>query len=337
MTLKAPFPWFGGKRLVAPLVWERLGDPAVYCEPFAGSMATLLNRPEHQWRDGRIETVNDLDGYLSNAWRAILHDPDATAHHADWPSIENDLHARNAWLTERRESFRARVEGDPEWYDTKVAGWWLWGMSQWIGGGFASQSGPWAQQEQEDGSRQLVRLGNAGQGVKRQLVHLGDAGRGVSRQLVHLNAGMGVSRRSAAGGLVEWLRALSERLRRVRVASGDWSRVVTPSAMAPGINGVRGVFLDPPYSADRNACYSEESFDVAHNVREWCMTAPKDWRIALCGYDTEHDALLDAGWTVEAWKAHGGLQHDKSGGNRFLERVWFSPACLTRTQREMFG
>jgi hypothetical protein len=36
-ALKAPFPWFGGKSRVAPLVWERFGDIAVYAEPFAGS------------------------------------------------------------------------------------------------------------------------------------------------------------------------------------------------------------------------------------------------------------------------------------------------------------
>jgi hypothetical protein len=26
--LKAPFPWFGGKRRVAPVVWAAFGDPA---------------------------------------------------------------------------------------------------------------------------------------------------------------------------------------------------------------------------------------------------------------------------------------------------------------------
>lgn len=35
-TLKAPFPYFGGKRRVAELVWSRLGDPINYIEPFAG-------------------------------------------------------------------------------------------------------------------------------------------------------------------------------------------------------------------------------------------------------------------------------------------------------------
>lgn len=43
--LAAPFPWFGGKRKVAPEVWAALGDPDNYIEPFAGSLAVLLNRP----------------------------------------------------------------------------------------------------------------------------------------------------------------------------------------------------------------------------------------------------------------------------------------------------
>lgn len=40
---KAPFPWAGGKSKAAPLVWDLLGDPHHYVEPFAGTMAVLLN------------------------------------------------------------------------------------------------------------------------------------------------------------------------------------------------------------------------------------------------------------------------------------------------------
>lgn len=42
MTLRAPFPWFGGKSRAAPLIWEALGDVRNYVEPFAGSLAVLL-------------------------------------------------------------------------------------------------------------------------------------------------------------------------------------------------------------------------------------------------------------------------------------------------------
>ena len=43
-VLAAPFPWFGGKRRAAPTIWEALGDPGGYVEPFAGSAAVLLAR-----------------------------------------------------------------------------------------------------------------------------------------------------------------------------------------------------------------------------------------------------------------------------------------------------
>ena len=43
--LRAPFPYFGGKRRAAPIIWAALGDPGGYVEPFAGSAAVLLARP----------------------------------------------------------------------------------------------------------------------------------------------------------------------------------------------------------------------------------------------------------------------------------------------------
>lgn len=44
VTLKAPFPYFGGKSKVAPLIWERFGVVSNYVEPFFGSGAVLLAR-----------------------------------------------------------------------------------------------------------------------------------------------------------------------------------------------------------------------------------------------------------------------------------------------------
>jgi DNA adenine methylase len=126
VTLRAPFPWFGGKSRVARLVWERFGDVPNYVEPFAGSMAVLLARPT----EARIETVNDLDCYISNFWRALQADPEELAAWADWPVNEADLHARHRWLVGRAE-FRKRMRSDPDFYDPKIAGWWVWGISQW--------------------------------------------------------------------------------------------------------------------------------------------------------------------------------------------------------------
>jgi hypothetical protein len=320
-TLQAPFPWFGGKSRVGPLVWERFGDVPNYVEPFFGSGAVLLGRPS----DPGIETVNDLDGYVANFWRAVQADPDRVAQYADWPVNENDLHARHVWLRERRQTLSRHLEADPDYHDAQIAGWWVWGLACWIGGGFCGESGagPWGVR---DG--QLVHLGDAGRGVTRRLVHLGDAGQGVARQLAEPD------------GLIAWMRALQARLRRVRVCCGDWARICGPTPTVQ--QGLTGVFLDPPYSAEagRDATlYAAEDLTVAHAVREWAIAHGDDplLRIALCGYEGEH-AMPDT-WEEVAWKAKGGYGSQGDGAGRenaSRERVWFSPHCLSGHQPGLF-
>jgi len=85
---KTPFPWFGGKADAAEIVWEALGDPAHFCEPFAGSLAVLLRRPHQPNRTYYSETVADTDSLLCNFWRAVQFKPQETAEAASWPVSE---------------------------------------------------------------------------------------------------------------------------------------------------------------------------------------------------------------------------------------------------------
>ena len=121
----APFPWFGGKSRVAKFVWKALGDVPMFIEPFFGSGACLLGRPlpEGQMRPDGIETVNDMDGLVCNFWRAVKSDPDKVADFADWPVNENDLTARHLWLVGQKDSLAPKLEGDPDYFDAKIAGW----------------------------------------------------------------------------------------------------------------------------------------------------------------------------------------------------------------------
>jgi hypothetical protein len=129
-----------------------------------------------------------------------------------------------------------------------------------------------------------------------------------------------------------YLQELAARLRHVRVACGDWKRVVTPAV----IGGMRpcAVFLDPPYSAEagRSKVYANEDLTVAHEVRGWCLANGDnpDLRIALCGYAGEgHEALEAHGWTAQEWKANGGYSNQDEGNeNKHKERIWYSPHCL---------
>jgi len=346
----APFPWFGGKRKVAPMVWDRLGtDVTNYIEPFFGSGAVLFGRPGWTLADPpAAETINDRDGFVANAWRAIAADPDTVARWCDWPVNEDDLHARHVWLVERRESLTARLCGDPDYFDAKIAGWWLWGINCWIGSSWCSGEGPWQAAEDEDGHRQLVHVGDPGMGVLRQRVHVGNPGMGVHRQRVHVgDPGMGHGGDGSAG-LYEWMRALSERLRRVRVCCGDWQRCCDSTAtLFPTRSGTCGVLLDPPYTQDerRADLYACEA-SIGDEVFSWCVKwgdTPR-LRIALCGYGGEiHDRLVsDHGWSVSAWSSDGGYGSQAAPGgegrkNKARERIWWSPGCLNDRQASLFG
>lgn len=141
--LKAPFPYFGGKATIARAVWLRLGDVSNYIEPFCGSAAMLLSRPHTP----RIETVNDYDCHIANVWRALQSDPDSVAEWCDRPVNEADLHAIHRWLVYGPESpeFRNRVRTDPDYFDAKFAGYWLFGICCWIGSGWCDAGAEWNQ------------------------------------------------------------------------------------------------------------------------------------------------------------------------------------------------
>ena len=316
---KPPFVYFGGKSSVAGVVWSALGDVKNYVEPFFGSGAVLFLRPGGP---GAIETVNDADGLVSNFWRAMRGDIESVVDHADNPVNEADLHARHLWLLGQRKRITERLMGDTEFFDAKAAGWWCWGLNCWIGSGWCSGNGCW---ESVDGE-----LSNTGQGVNRQLPHLGDTGKGVNRQLPHLG-NTGKDRRE---WLREWLGWFSDRLVRVRVCCGDWSRVCGPSVTFK--HGTTGVFLDPPYADTakrKDGLYAVDCQNVAHDVREWAIEHGRrdDMRIVLAGYEGEHDMPGD--WRVHEWAAAGGYAlQDEDGdqigrANSRRERLWFSPAC----------
>lgn len=321
--LRAPFPWFGGKRRAASRVWSALGNVDHYVEPFCGSAAVLLARPHV----GRCETINDADGMVSNFWRAVRSQPDDVAAHADWPVCEPDLHARHLWLIGQRENLTERLIADPEWCDAKAAGWWVWGACAWIGTGWCDAKPP---------SRKLPHLGDEGRGVHRpslQLPHLGNEGMGVHAP----RRGAALSDDAVAfASPAEWFCALSGRLRAVRVASGDWRRVVAsettlfPSSLPS--RAVCGVYFDPPYfDGKMDYAAGGAGTSISADVRAWALEhgTDKRLRIVLSGYAGEHDALEACGWRVESWKTKGGYAAGGEGNaNQKRERLWLSPHCL---------
>jgi len=243
--------------------------------------------------------------HVANFWRAVAADPEAVAVHTDWPVNEADLNARHSWLV-AQEAFRERMHSDPDFFDARIAGWWVWGLSCWIGG----------------------RWCDTGTGVNCRRLPGGSSGQGVQRPTVTREE----------DGLVEWFFALAKRLRRVRVCCGDWSRVITP-AVLNNHGGATGVVLDPPYDQrERTGNIYAQDTDVSAAVRAWAVEHGADpgLRIVLCGYEGEHE--MPPSWRVVEWSALGGYARSERGrANRHRERLWLSPACLTGTQGTLFG
>jgi len=386
--MRPPYPWFGGKRKAADMIWTRLGDVANYIEPFLGSAAILLKRPS----EPKIETVNDADAMIANFWRAIRADPMTVAKHADYPVLEADLHARHRYLITRKPMVREQCMADPEWFDAKIAGWWVWGLSQWIGDGWVPDRAP-AQhgkiprvgprsgvgvhpnavqseggQDHDPtrsgaGPRQVPRLtGSMGVHsvkVPVQVPYLHTAGMGVDAhargpdlrecavpvKVPRIDAATvrGINARSVRdldqgfheAGIYAWFEALQVRLRRVRVCSGDWSRIMGESVIHG--NGMTGIVLDPPYDGFAGV-YSDGS-EIFSQVAKWAVDHGQDprLRIALCGYDGSFTA--PDGWETVEWKANGGYGNTSGNMNAHKERIWFSPACLKPNrpqQRSLF-
>lgn len=364
---KFPAPWFGGKADAAPVIWAALGDVAHYAEPFSGSLAVLLRRPHECNRAYYSETVNDVDGLLVNALRSIQLHPDATAEAASWYVAEADLMARHlAILKWRNERELERLMADPAYCDPVIGGWWLWGLSCWIGRGWCSGTGPWI--VGADG--RITR--NKGGGVWRQLPHLGNNGQGVNNAGAREPgvAGQPPTPESEWGALVErdyaetggyhpmtmpevrrWFDFLRARLRHVRILNGDWRRLVTGGALKTLTvrqgNDVAGIFLDPPYKQNErddglynsDAADKVQGRDLAGECREWCLAngADPDYRIILAGYAGEgHEVLEEHGWRVVEWFKGGFLkggmaQQGENGHQQHRERLWLSPGCLDVT------
>ena len=171
---------------------------------------------------------------------------------------------------------------------------------------------------------------------------------GITRQLPDVSGNDGASGRGVhakyASNLEDYLAALSQRLRRVRVCCGDWTRVLGPSVTTN--HGLTGIVFDPPYAAEEDrdeTLYTVDDLQVAHAVRDWCLLHGHDplLRLVLCGYDPFHDALLDHGWRKVHWRANGGYGNQGRGRgrcNKTRETLWLSPHCLdgARGQLDMF-
>jgi hypothetical protein len=312
-----------------------------------------------------METVNDKDGFVANVWRSLQFSPDETAKWCDWPVNHADLIARKATLIKNEDMLLENLCKDDSWHDPKLAGYWIWAASCWIGSGLTC---PGQIPYISDGGTgvhaigQIPHIGHGGRGVHStgKRPHISDGGKGVhsTGKIPHIsNGGKGVHAigqipHIGHGGtgvqepykttIFTHFRQLAERLRYVRVVCGDWERICGGNWQNKC--GMCGIFFDPPYAGDdrRSDIYQHDSSTVALDVLKWCIErgGGKDYRIVLAGY-SEHDELASHGWHKQSWQANGGFANqgskDSQGKiNKKKETLWFSPHCLGKKQGDLF-
>ncbi|WP_146657936.1 hypothetical protein [Enhygromyxa salina] len=282
--LRLPVPYYGGKFGAAPLIERAMGPIVNLVIPFGGSLGCLLGRSE----PARVETANDKDGLIVNAWRAISNDPIAVAKACAMPVHECTLDAVHGWLLDNRESLTTLLRSDPRAHDVAAAAYWLWGRSVWLGGSWCNP-------------------GKRGPRKAKVALRGGETGPGI---------GQGVLSSKIRDELPAYFTALAQRLRHVRMTCGEWTRVLRDSVTVS--HGVTGVYLDPCYdlgTGRRPDLYGIDEPEQSAEVRAWALEHgphPR-LRIVLSGLGDEHAELEEHDWSVITWRGR--------------ERLWLSPHC----------
>lgn len=302
---KAPFPYFGGKGRIAAQVWKYLGNPDHYLEPFFGSGAVLLQRPD--WTPKMTETVNDKDGFICNVWRSIQFSPEKTAKVCDWPINHADLMVRKARLIREENYLLENLVKDDKWHDVELAGYWIWAASCWIGDGLNRPG-------------QIPNLGNKGEGVHKTTAKIYDWFERLSNRLRRVRVVCG-----------DWN----------RICGGNWQATYWKNAgffFDPPYGHGDGKRSKVVYNQDS----LDISQDV---IKWCLKNGDnKKYRIVLAGYEGEHNELENHGWKKICWKAQGGYANIKrktdskvvGKENAKLERLWVSPYHIYKKRGGFF-
>lgn len=325
--IKPPFIYFGGKYKSADVIWEVLGDVAIYYEPFMGSAAVHIARPSEHKNSRAV--VNDLNAYVCNFYRALEAEPEAVAAACSHPRHEIEMHAWHKWLvcSDGSREIMDKIKEDPRYYNVEMAGKWVYGINMWIGNEWCVPVIRGT--EHSDAACRNLKPASSSRGVHR--AEYVDANRrnqkpvarsnGVHRD-EHVDATLG-----PPDALVNYLRKIGARFKgNTRILCGDWSRVFTKSEH-DSCNGVKGVFFDPPYDGHENFYSKKTDKNVVNKVRTWCKKfgARDDFRIAISGYNTDHDELLEHGWFKKSIGKQCGMKKDS---NKKIEYIWCSPLCV---------
>lgn len=233
--IKAPFFYFGGKSMIAELVWRLLGkDIKRYFEPFAGSLAVLLSRE----REANIiydEIVNDLDCLLVNVWRALKYAPHEVALLCCDPSSQLLYWQRVCYIVKHKDFLLRKMIKDDEYYDIKLAAYWIYCKSSEIGG------------VDIDKTNINDIYNSVGKGITKGRIQL-LRGSGIHSKCARLYNPYSVTR-CKLERLSLWFSQIQSILENVKITCLDWKRLFNEgSRWQDDCGSINiGIFFDPPY------------------------------------------------------------------------------------------
>jgi site-specific DNA-adenine methylase len=290
------FGYYGNKRKAVDQngdyrIWERLGDPELYVEPFSGTASvlfgrpTVLREPEQELPPAhRREIINDFSPFVANFMRSMRAEPDKVADNyfrrvslPVMPRWEAGQQVK-LFLKSGEERLRSNLQ-DLDYYDITAAAQFLY--------------------INENSLRQAGMKGNGRPTLQRGRV----------RPNVFILDALGW------GSSANTRLALSRRLRDVEITCRDWYEVVAD------LDRPATIFLDPPYRIESGVnpeIYDYHRPELAIEVATWAIANAHRHRIAIAGYEGDYEGIPST-WEKLSWKSDGGR------GRADWERIWFSP------------
>lgn len=306
------------------------------------------------------EVVADKNGLIINAWRALKYDPEQVAYWADMPTNHWELHSVHYWMIQWIVDNKDEIWHNPDFFDAKAAGRWLYGVSNWIGSNFGDETNMKKDKSPKEESRPNVisrgvqmhqkpnrdirpTLCSRGVQIQRTPDSIPWAstttvgGRGVMTSRRNVPGSQGEIFYGDGSRLVGWFTAIQQRLANVYVLNRDWQSAVTPAVLGlKKKNAKVAILMDPPYKTQiRNKDLYASDIDgtsdkVAEESYEWALQYGERYRICYAMHAS--DFPTPKGW-ISYEKSFGAHRDAK---NRVQDQIIFSPACLEDDQMALF-
>ena len=325
----------------------------MYAEPFFGSGGIYFGCP---YGPRPKEIINDLDCYVANFYRSMQQDYENLAKLTDYPTISADMKARRHWLRENRSTVQKLMDFNPEFYDTKIAAWWCYVVTNsiLISGSVSLLPDDYEKIIVPNTLDELMEFDGEIEYPAKFDSARPEAGprKGIHSKKFSIHS-CPYCRCAEDNGVLDGTRLLKpftrigRRLANCIILNQDWEKALNPTILCTTKSYSDklkiGVFLDPPYGVGsagerQERLYAYDTVTLIQKVQNKAIELSEDprIRIAVCGFDTDYESWPD-GWEMVPWKRRGGMEKSGKTDIARQEVIWFSPSCIKPKNEAVFA